>query len=146
MYIREAALVNDFIACLPRSPFAKNGLWGISTEFNYNRGRTDIILMTLNNEIIAFEAKLEKWREALHQAYRNSCFAHYSYIVVPETVAEKAIQYEIEFAQRSVGVCYLSNGKIVIARHADRSTPLQDWLLKRAQNTLMGGGIYEQVF
>lgn len=116
--------MNDFISCIPRSPFAKNGFWGISTNLTITVA-AQILLMTLDNEIIAFEAKLEKWREALHQAYRNSCFAHYSYIVVPEIVAEKAIQYEIEFAQRSVGVCDLSNGRIVIARHADRSIPFK---------------------
>ncbi len=145
MYIREDALVKDFISCIPKSPFAKNGYLGVSREFNYNRGRADVILMTIDNEIIAFEAKLQKWRDALHQAYRNTCFAHYSYIIVPKIVAEKAIQYEIEFAQRLVGICYVSNNKIVIARNAVKSTPLQEWLLKRAQNILSGEKIHEQI-
>ena len=139
MYSREDALVNDFISCIPKSPFAKDGLLGVSKEFNYNRGRADIILMTFDNEVVAFEAKLQKWREALHQAYRNTCFAHSSYIIVPKDVAERAAQYEIEFAQRLVGICYVNNNKIVIARKAIKSIPIQEWLLRRAQNTLIGG-------
>lgn len=145
MYSREDLLVDDFISCIPKSSFAKNGLVGISKEFNYNRGRTDIILLTNSNEVIAFEAKLYKWRDALHQAYRNTCFAHYSYILLPESVAKVAIQYEAEFAQRSVGICFISNKKIVVARQADQSTPLQNWLLKRAQSILIGGKVYGQI-
>lgn len=139
MYSREDALVNDFINCIPKSPFAREGLVGVSTEFNYNRGRADIILMTFDKEVIAFEAKLQKWREALHQAYRNTCFAHYSYIIVPKIVAEIAVQYEVEFAQRLVGICYVSENKIVIARKAIKADPIQEWLMRRAQNTLIGG-------
>ena len=145
MYSREDVLVNDFISCIPKSPFAKDGLLGVSKEFNYNRGRADIILMTFDNEVVAFEAKLQKWREALHQAYRNTCFAHSSYIIVPKDVAERAAQYEIEFAQRLVGICYVNNNKIVIARKAIKSIPIQEWLLRRAQNTLIGGEIYGKV-
>jgi hypothetical protein len=139
---QEEVLVDEFISQLPRSTFSESGTLHVAREFDYIRGRVDIILLNTEGEIIAFEAKLKKWREALHQAYRNTCFAHYSYVVLPENVAKKAIQYEIEFQNRSVGVCYLSNNQIVVAREANKSDPFQGWLMNKAR-TLLEGSSYE---
>jgi hypothetical protein len=133
MYCQEETLVNDFIVQLPRSPFSRNGKIRVAREFDYNRGRVDILLLTEDGDLIAVEAKLEKWRDALHQAYRNTCFVHYSYVLLPEDVANRAIQYEIEFTNRSVGICYLSNGRIIIARKANRADPFQNWLIEKVK-------------
>jgi hypothetical protein len=46
-------------------------------EFDYSRGRTDVVALRDGEHVIAFEAKLKDWRTALHQAYRNTCFAHH---------------------------------------------------------------------
>ncbi len=144
MYNQEEILVNEFISQLPKSTFSKTGTLRVAREFDFTRGRADIILLTEEDEVIAFEAKLEKWREALHQAYRNTCFAHYSYVILPENVAKKAIQYEMEFSNRSVGICYLSNGQIIVAREANRADPFQEWLINKAK-TLLEGCSYGRV-
>ncbi len=117
---------------LPDSPFAESGPLKVATEFFYSRGRTDVIAMNTDNEVIAFEAKLNKWRDALDQAYRNRCYAHYSYILLPEDTAHKAIKHNEEFDLRSVGICYISDGKVIVAQEATRTEPLQNWLFARA--------------
>ena len=139
MYSLERDLVRDFIAILPKSLFSKKGRGVYQTEFNYARGRTDIILLDNNNELVAFEAKLKKWREALHQAYRNTSFAEYSYILVPEHVAKQAAKYFVEFSRRSVGICFISENEIKILYKARQNIPLQDYLYERAKQSLLKG-------
>jgi len=39
------------------------------------------------NTLIAVEAKLKDWKYALHQAYRNTCFARQSFVLLPKAVA-----------------------------------------------------------
>ena len=137
MYHLEEDLVNEFIEYLPFSTFAMNGQLNYSTEFNYLRGRTDIIILSQENEIIAIEAKLKKWRDALHQAYRNTCFAHYSYILVPENVAKVAEKYLPEFSKRSVGLCFISNNEIFVSLEAKPNQPLQQWLYEKAIQSIL---------
>jgi hypothetical protein len=139
IYGLEKDLVEDFIQYLPTSPFAEHAPFSISKEFDYNRGRTDIILLSANREIIAFEAKLEKWRYALDQAYRNTCFSNYSYVLLTEKTAKIAMVHIVEFTLRKVGVCYLSEGEIVVIHDALRTEPLQNCLFNRAQQTILEG-------
>lgn len=131
-YRLESDLVIDFVSSLSNPGLQKWGSLSVATEFNYVRGRTDVIAVNHAEQIIAFEAKLTRWRDALHQAYRNTCFAHFSYIVVPEKVAMYAIQFSDAFCRRSVGICYLSNNHICVPIEATYCTPLQDWLTARA--------------
>lgn len=138
MYTQESVLVDDFINILPTSNFADAGKIRYAKEFDYRSGRTDVIILTENGDVVAFEAKLEKWRDALHQAYKNTCFAHYSYVLLPEHIALRAAQYDIEFKNRAVGLCYLSNGHLVIVQGAPKNEPLQKWLLNRAIEQLEG--------
>jgi hypothetical protein len=49
-----------------------------------------VVALTSAGRVLAFEAKLKDWREALHQAYRNSCFANGTYVVLPKSAAELA--------------------------------------------------------
>jgi len=139
MYKLERDLVEDFLEILPASLFSKKGQAIYQTEFDYSRGRTDIILLDGNNKLFAFEAKLKKWRDALHQAYRNTSFAQYSYILVPEQVAEVAVKYAVEFSRRSVGICFVSGSEIKILHRAHQNTPLQEYLYKRAKQLLLAG-------
>jgi hypothetical protein len=141
MYSREEILVQDFLKCLPVSPFSKEGPIKFVTEFDYRRGRTDVIALNSDGEIIAFEAKLERWREALHQAYRNTCFAHYSYVILPEDTAKLAHKYYKEFSKRSVGLCYLSSGELIIAHRANRTDPFQEWLSYQASTAITEGDL-----
>lgn len=138
LYSLEKDLVLDFISCLSSSSFSSQGPLKFAKEFNYNRGKVDVIALTVENEIIAFEAKLDKWRDALHQAYRNTCFANYSYVIVPEKTAKRAMKHYTEFNNRAVGLCYISEGELIIAQKAARSEPLQPWLTNKATETLEG--------
>ena len=132
MYDREQTLVDDFMVSLGQSHSSPWGPLDTATEFFYARGRTDVVARTTEGEIIAFEAKLTKWRDAVHQAYRNTCFAHRSYILLPEQTAATAARYVGEFAKRSVGLCYMSDGQVVVALEAPRVSPLQSWLSDQA--------------
>lgn len=132
MYHLEQALVEAFTGHLRNLEISPWGAVWFTTEFSYLRGRTDVIAMNKAGDIIAFEAKLQKWREALHQAYRNTCFAHFSYIVVPEKIAVKAMRYFVEFSRRSVGLCYPSSRGIVVLLEPPKLSPLQNWLSQQA--------------
>ncbi len=110
--------------------------WGtvrVGEEFFYQRGRTDVIAVTKEGCVLDFEAKLTRWRDALHQAYRNTCFAHRSYVVLPESTAKLAAQYLSEFQKRSVGLCYITEScEVVVALEASSVTPLLPWLSEQA--------------
>jgi hypothetical protein len=102
-------------------------------EFDYQRGRTDVVVLTSDGEgLLAFEAKLHKWREALQQAYRNTCFAHHSYVLLPKSIALRVQKCSAEFKLRHVGLCYIDGKNIVIVLPAERQVPLEPWLLDEA--------------
>lgn len=131
-YLYERDLVAAFIASISIS----NDVFGIQDfglEFNYQRGRTDVVAVSGDGRVIAFEAKLRDWREALHQAYRNTCFAVESYILMPLAAAERAAAHALEFENRGVGICTLSNGALKVLRPAPRHLDaLEPQLRKRA--------------
>jgi len=131
VYATEALLVNNFHERLrfPGSPFSPKST---ANEFNYTEGRTDVVVVDENDNLIAFEMKLEKWREALHQAYRNASFAHYSYVVVPETTARLAFRRQHEFKRRGVGLCSVGKNGVQIEISARRSDPLRPWITAHA--------------
>src|SRR5437764_481965 len=82
-YRTEAGLVRAFVSRL----HADGGPWkvqGTAREFDYQRGRTDVVAVSGTGQVVAFEAKLDRWKDAMHQAYRNTCFSHLSYVLLPE--------------------------------------------------------------
>jgi len=101
-------------------------------EFYYLRGRVDIISLTGSGQVVAFEGKLTRWRDALRQAYRNLCFAHQSFVVLPAAAADKAMAYEREFLALGVGLCAVTANTLEVRIPAQPSTPLQPWLTQRA--------------
>ena len=135
IYIDEASLTRDSVACLDTS----SSPWGqlqIAQEFDYRRGCTDIVAITDDGMVVAFEVKVARWRDALHQAYRNRCFAHQSYVIVPGEAARVASHYLDEFQRRQVGLCSLSDGRIVVLLESPRSDPIQPWLIDRVKELL----------
>jgi hypothetical protein len=112
-FANEQTLVTSYLSRLnaERSPW---GTVQFATEFYYQRGRTDIIAYTADESVIAIEAKLEDCRTALQQAFRNRCFAHRSYILLPKTAALRAHRYAGEFDRR---ICYLEGGDIVVLQN-----------------------------
>lgn len=131
-FANEKTLVNSFISQLSadRSPW---GVVRVAKEFDYQRGRTDIVAHTIDGSVIAVEAKLNDWRTAMHQAFRNRCFAHRSYVLLPKDMAMRAHRYAGEFDRRQVGICYLGDAEIVVLHSATKCDPLEPWLLRRAQ-------------
>lgn len=111
-----------------------------AAEFDYREGRTDIIACDESGNLLAFEMKLVKWKQALHQAYRNSSFAHYSYIVVPSYTAQRAIKYEYEFLRRGIGLCSIDTTAVKILISARWIEPLRPWLTETAKAYLLRGG------
>lgn len=130
-YKTEQQLVDVFCAVLESetSPWGKVAL---VREFGYIRGCTDVVAVDHRDQVLAFEAKLSRWRDALHQAYRNTCFAHLSYVFVPLSAAKRAVQYSYEFAVRRVGLCYAEQGQIIVCIPATLDDPIQPWLSKAA--------------
>lgn len=135
----EQNLVDEFLVRLHDSEFV-SGNTLFATEFDYSRGRTDIVILNNQRELVAIEAKLLKWKVALHQAYRNTCFTQYSYVLLPENVGLSALRYISEFTRRSVGLCLLSRNGIQIVIEAKQNIPLQTWLYEKAIETLQKRG------
>jgi len=107
-------------------------LSGMQTEFEYSNGRTDVIGLLGSNIVLALEAKLTKWREALQQAYRNTCFAHQSLVVLPWEVAERASAYRQEFVRRNVGLCGVRLDGVVMLIEPCGIEPLMPYLTSKA--------------
>lgn len=125
---------------------ATSSPWGsvsIKSEFFYQRGKTDVVAVDQTGSVIAFEAKLTKWRDALQQAYRNTCFAHLSYVVLPRKTALIAYRHANAFSRRRVGICYVDESEVVILQDTAEEPPLQPWLSARAK--LYATGTLEDV-
>jgi hypothetical protein len=131
MYKSEAMLVEDFMAELSKH---KNPLdiWDFAVEFNYQNGRVDVIGTSTNGELISVEAKLIKWQKALNQAFRNTSFSHFSYVLLPKEIADRVKKYAEEFVRRSVGLCSYCNSYINIEIAAKKKEPIQPWLTQSA--------------
>lgn len=127
MYTSEACLADDFSAVLSakKGPFSHRSS---ASEFYYGEGRTDFVAVDDAGEVTAFELKLSRWRDALHQAYRNSSFAHYSYVVMPAASAQRAARQSKEFARRGVGLVAVDDGCMKLCIDAKRVEPLRPWL------------------
>lgn len=127
----EKDLVDAFLRHLK----AKRSPWGkvrYSTEFFYQSGKTDVVIVMQDGTVVAIEAKLDRWKDAAHQAYRNTTFANESYVLVPERTAAIARRNEHEFELRKVGICCIRGNNIEILRAAEKVDPVQVGLHQRA--------------
>jgi len=127
----ESGFVQRVIAAL----FGDAAPWRLTAyirEFNYGTGRTDLVATTERGRVIAFEAKLTRWRGALRQAYRNRAFAHASYVVLPQPSAAKALIHRDEFERYGVGLCTVEMGRTRVLIAAQDARPLLQWLSDRA--------------
>jgi hypothetical protein len=132
VYLTEKMLVGHFVR-VRGSDENPSGRVSVSCEFFYSRGRTDVPALADGNLLIAFEAKLKDWRCALDQAYRNTCSAHKSYVVVPEATALTAFAYLAEFKRRGVGLCYMDAvGEISVLEEPEVSIPIEPWIATQA--------------
>jgi hypothetical protein len=137
MFQLESQLVVQLEGILMNSenPFTQLAL---AFEFNYQEGRVDVVAANDDGELFAFEAKLTRWRSAVHQAYRNSSFAHYSYVVLPSNAANHALKWRYEFERRGIGLCSIGTSGITIEIPASKKTPLRPWLTSTAMAYITG--------
>lgn len=128
----EHELVTYFIECLQEShsPF---GPLQIAPEFYFNSGSSDVIGLSDVGNIYVFEAKLDKWRRALDQAYRGTSFCDYAYILIPERKVEYAARRLHEFEYRGVGICTLGDTQIRVVHPARKNNPVLPWLKSKAE-------------
>ncbi len=104
----------------------------LASEFDYRAGRIDVVATNDGGELFAFEAKLTRWKKAVHQAYRNTSLTHYSYVALPYDMAIKACRHRLEFERRAVGLCAVTYDDVAILIPAKKLTPLQPWLTSDA--------------
>jgi hypothetical protein len=129
------------VDCLLSLLETKATQWGavhVAPEFFYSRGRTDVVAVDEGETLIAFEAKLKDWKTALHQAYRNTCFAHTSYVVLPKEAALIAFRFVGEFEKRGVGLCYIDDSNLVVLHESLHNQPLEPWLAYDAMSLAFG--------
>lgn len=139
MFSTENNLVDAFISYLgtDSSPWATRA---VVREFDYVSGRTDILSLSLGNEIIAFEAKLSNWRKAIHQAWRNTSFANQVYVVLPRQHSTAAIKNRGEFDERGVGLCVVDEDGVQVVIQGSPNQPLMPWLNRKAMHALVVNG------
>lgn len=86
--------------------------------------------------VIAIEAKIDKWNEAIRQATNNTWFATESYILMKKDKCNDAIMKTCE--ERGIGI-YLTNGKNKKVLGSNRKTipvsystlQFNEWILRR---------------
>jgi hypothetical protein len=98
---------------------------------------------TRSASLVAFEAKLHKWRDALAQARWYRKYADTSYVVLPIAQAKAAMKASDEFLEAGVGLLVFDVTTIYCAIPAARSRE-HDWrrefvLSRVAQQPLLHG-------
>lgn len=76
--------------------------------------------------IIALEAKLSRWRDALSQAARYRRYADESYVVLPGDRADVALRHRDLFVDRGVGLLVATPGALA-CRIKARASDEHDW-------------------
>jgi predicted RecB family endonuclease len=137
VYQLESQLVAELedILASSENPFSQ---MAIAFEFNYQEGKVDIVASNDRGELFSFEAKLTRWRTAVHQAYRNTSFSHYSYVVLPAYAAKNAMRSRHEFERRGIGLCSIRDDCLIIEIPASKRTPLLPWLTNSAMEYISG--------
>jgi hypothetical protein len=138
-YSCEQELKNQLAATL-KGTDRQFGSLQIALEFSHPSGRTDISAQSSEGELITFETKLLNWRGAMEQAYRNSSFAHYSYVVLPAAAAKRAATDE--FVKRKIGLCSVEGGRVTIELEAPRQNPLRPWITELALSVFTDLALY----
>ncbi len=134
MFSLEADLVDQFINHIEN----RNIYWNLSNilkEFNYSNGKTDIIA-TDEDTVFAFEAKLDKWRKAINQAYRNTIFADYSYVILPKSRQTISMKNKSEFEKYGVGLILVDEQTAEISITAKKNFPGNNWIVNKAKTMM----------
>jgi hypothetical protein len=73
---------------------------------------TTTLLKNSVSDIVAIEVKVEKWRDAFHQAIRNQMLSTESYVALPRLQATRAVQSGLHKAH-NVGVISIGEDSAV---------------------------------
>lgn len=68
-------------------------------------GIADYVFVESNRHITAFEFKISDWRKGLAQAARYKCYAHRSFLVVPQTIAHRIEPFFKGLREINIGLC-----------------------------------------
>ena len=128
---KEKDLVTTFIAHIERSQYDVE-LVSWASEFTFAGGQTDIIARSGQKDLYAFEAKLSNLAKVINQAFRNTSFADYSYVVLPEKKRKAAEKYIEEFKRRRIGLVFVNQERAWTEITACRQLPLLPWLKDKA--------------
>lgn len=130
-FATESDFVDRFVGKLSkgRTSFGKVQ---ITTEWDHRAGFVDVLARHRRNSLVAFEAKLDNWKRAFHQAYRSTAYANKSYIVVPANVATRALRDRDEFELRGVGLCSFDGKSVQVLIEAAEQDALLTWLRAQA--------------
>lgn len=134
-YSTEKRLVSDLSSHVTEGR-ATVKLSKVAFEFGYSTGWTDVVGMGGRNVLHAFEAKLKKWKDALDQARKNRCFAHYCYVALPPTTAKVALESREDFEKLGVGLMVVSTEGARLAIRPKKNAPLLPWITRDAVATL----------
>lgn len=131
----EEDLIQIFISHIENG----NGNFNFSNiirEFNYNNGKTDILGLSSEKKLYAFEAKLTKWKYAVNQAYRNTIFANYSYVVMPERLDMTVLKNIHFFEKRNVGLILVDHNSYRLVINAQRLESKRNWISDKANKLI----------
>jgi hypothetical protein len=137
VFNKEKDLIKTFIYHLENNQYDVDFVsW--SFEFNFSGGRTDIIAKNTERKVYAFEAKLNNLKKVINQAYRNTSFADYSFVVLPESKKNAASRLAAEFKRRKIGLVFVNEEKAWTEINASHHFPLLPWLKDKADEALAG--------
>lgn len=130
-FATEADFVDCFVGKLSkgRTSFGKVQ---ITKEWDHRAGFVDVLARHRRKTLVAFEAKLDNWKRAFHQAYRSTAYANKSYVIVPANVANRALRDRDEFELRGVGLCSFDGKSVQVLIEASEQDALLTWLRAQA--------------
>ena len=130
-FATEADFVERFVGKLSkgRTSFGKVQ---ITKEWDHTAGFVDVLARHRRKTLVAFEAKLDNWKRAFHQAYRSTAYANKSYVIVPTHVAARALRDRDEFELRGVGLCSFDGKSVQVLIEASEQDALLVWLRTQA--------------
>lgn len=130
-FASEAALVESFVEKLGRGR-TRYGRVEVATEWDHRSGVVDVLARNAHGALFAFEAKLENWRRAFDQAYRNTAYANRAYVLLPPAAAQRALQDKQQFQLRGIGLCSFDGRAIRVLIEAADQEALLTWVRARA--------------
>jgi hypothetical protein len=77
-------------------------------------------------QVIAIEAKLKRWRDALSQASSYSSFADQVFVALPQPYADLAEKNSAQFEDLGVGILSVSTSSVEVALEAGHQS-VHDW-------------------